>query len=211
MLLSFLQNEYKINAPIFVSDVAEQLGMTAASARQGFKRLVDRGVLCRYAAGIYYFAQPSRLFRASSLDMENVIISKYIRRNGKTIGYYSELALANIAGITTQMPAEKCIVTNLEKSRGRNVIIKNRRFRVKAPRVLVNENNLNALIILDLISDAMKYSEYDWSQTAALLRAYVGKLGVSKADVLVLLPYYPGKTSKLLLEMGIYDVLKGGQ
>lgn len=207
MLLDYLQNEYPVNAPIFMGDIAKQLGMHAASVRQSFKRLVDRGVLARFTAGIYYFPQSSKFFKNVPLDMEKVIFNKYIECNGKTIGYYTGLTLANIAGITTQVAAEKCIVTNEEKSRGRIVNVKNRRLRLKKPRLMVNVDNRNALMILDLVSEAMKYSEYDIDETAARLQGYAKRLNVSKAVIINCLSAYPCKTSKLLLGMGIYDVL----
>ena len=207
MLLDYLQNKYGVNSPIFMEDVSKRLDLRAASIRQGFKRLVDRGTLVRFTSGIYYFPQSSKIFQNIPLDMEKVIVSKYIKNDNKVIGYYSELTLANTAGITTQVAIEKCIVTNSEKSRGRIVIIKNRRIRLKAPRVIITGKNKNVLAVLDLVSDASKYSEYEPKTTARILQSYVKKLNISKPDVLACLPYYPSKTSKLLLEMGIYDVL----
>ena len=149
MLLDYLQNKYSVNSPIFMEDVSKRLDLRAASIRQGFKRLVDRGTLIRFTSGIYYFPQSSKIFKNIPLDMEKVIVSKYINNNNNVIGYYSELTLANIAGITTQVAIEKCIVTNSEKSRGRIVIIKNRRIRLKAPRVIITEKNKNVLAVLD--------------------------------------------------------------
>ena len=207
MLLDYLQNEYPMNVPIFMGDIEARLGMQAASVRQSFKRLVDRGVLARFAAGIYYFPQPSKIFKSVPLDIEKVIFNKYIEYKGKTIGYYTGITLANIVGLTTQIAAEKCIATNEETSRGRVVNVKNRRFRLKKPRMVVNAENRDALMILDLVSEALKYSEYSADETAARLRNYARGRNVSKEVIVNCLSAYPGKTSKLLLEMRIYDVL----
>ena len=207
MLLDYLQNEYPMNVPIFMGDIEARLGMQAASVRQSFKRLVDRGVLARFAAGIYYFPQPSKIFKSVPLDIEKVIFNKYIEYKGKTIGYYTGITLANIVGLTTQIAAEKCIATNEEKSRGRVVNVKNRRFRLKKPRMVVNAENRDALMILDLVSEALKYSEYSADETAARLRNYARGRNVSKEVIVNCLSAYPGKTSKLLLEIRIYDVL----
>ena len=207
MLLDYLQNEYPTNVPIFMGDIEERLGMQAASVRQGFKRLVDRGILARFTAGVYYFPQPSRIFKSVPLDIEKVIFNKYIEYKGKPIGYYTGITLANIAGLTTQIAAEKCIATNEEKSRGRVVMVKNRRLRLKKPRIMVDAENRDALMILDLVSEAMKYSEYGADETATRLRNYAKRQNVSKEVIVNCLSAYPGKTSKLLLEMRIYDVL----
>mgnify|MGYP000026718051 FL=1 len=207
MLLMYLQDTYRENDPIFIGEVAAQTGRSGAAVRQSLKRLVDRGKLLRFSEGIYYFPKQSWLFRSTPPDMEQIIIRKYIESGENTIGYYSGLTLSNIAGITTQMPAEQCIVTNAEKSRRRIVSIRKRRICLKAPRTAVNQKNKDALSVLDLVGEAFKYTEYDREETEKRLRAYIRRLGVAKASVRACLSYYPSKTSKLLLEMGIYDVL----
>lgn len=51
MLLEYLQKNYKVNEPIFVSDI--NLQVTDTNLRQMFKVLCDKGQIYRYDTGIY--------------------------------------------------------------------------------------------------------------------------------------------------------------
>ena len=207
MLLSYLQKKYRAGTPIFISDLVNNDELNNAAIRQGLKRLVDRKMLCRYSNGIYYFPKSSKIFKEIPLDVNEVVANKYIKRNNMIFGYYSGITLANLIGLTTQVSAEICIVTNGEKSRGRDRNLKSIRIRIKAPKTEINNKNQKVLQVLDLITEAGKYSEYSDKETNDILKNYVKRLKVSKKMVLRYLSFYPNKTSKKLLETGVYDVL----
>ena len=50
MLFDYLQENYKVNEPIFVSDIG--LPVTDNNLRQMFKVLCDKGQIIRYDTGI---------------------------------------------------------------------------------------------------------------------------------------------------------------
>ena len=59
MLYEYLEENYKPNEPIFVSDV--QLPVSAVNLRKMFKELCDSGKINRFDKGVYYIPKQSRL------------------------------------------------------------------------------------------------------------------------------------------------------
>ena len=59
MLLEYLQINYVVNEPIFLSDI--DLPVSDTNLRQMFKVLCDSGKIQRYDTGIYYIKGSSRL------------------------------------------------------------------------------------------------------------------------------------------------------
>ena len=207
MLLSYLQEKYSAGTPIFLSDLVSNSELSNAAIRQGIKRLVDCKALCRYSNGVYYFPKSSKIFKEIPLDVNEVVANKYIKRNNMVFGYYSGITLANLIGLTTQISSEICIVTNKEKSRGRDIKLKSMRIRIKAPKTEINNKNQRVLQVLDLLTEVGKYSEYSAEETNDILKNYITRLKISKKMLLKYLSLYPNKTSKKLLETGVYDVL----
>ena len=70
MLLEYLQENYKVNEPIFISDI--DLPVTNTNLRQMFKVLCDNGKIYRYDKGIYYIKGTSKLKGGISLAVSEV-------------------------------------------------------------------------------------------------------------------------------------------
>lgn len=204
MVLEYLQNEYLCNQPIFINELVFE-GINYNNLLQIFKRLTDEGILERYDTGIYYFPKKFALIGKSYLDIEVVIINKFISRSNHLYGYYSGLAFANQIGITTQVPVVKNIVTNKESSRGRTIFIKEREVRVKAPRTKITNENCFILQALDIINECERYTEYDDIKTYEIIAGYIKQKNIAKQKVIEYLTLYPAKVAKALLERGLYD------
>ncbi len=140
----------------------------------------------------------SHIVKTSSLPVEKVIEKKYIKQDANIIGYYSDMNLANFAGITTQVPAVTFITTNAEKSRGRTISIKKRQFRLKKPKTAITSENVKILTALDLLEITKKYSEYSEQETTKITRKFITDLKIEKKEIEKYLIYYPKKVEKLL-------------
>lgn len=204
MLLEYLMENYKVNEPIFLSDI--DLPVTDTNLRQMFKVLCDRGEIMRYDTGIYYLAGNSRLKGGVSLSASEVARYKYISRNGKVQGYYSGYTFANQLGITTQVPFTIEIVSNQASAKCREVSIKNQKVMLRRPRTEITKENCDILQLLDLLKDLEKYVDDDMDQATRRIIKYVKEMGIKQAEVDQYISLYPDRIYKKIYEMRLYNV-----
>lgn len=159
MLLEYLQKNYKVNEPIFVSDI--DLPVTGTNLRQMFKVLCDSGQIYRYETGIYYMKGNTRLNGGVSLSASKVARYKYIARKDQVNGYYSGYTFANLLGLTTQVPYTIEIVSNCASAKCREVSVKNQKIMLRRPRTQINKENVHVLQLLDLLKDFEQYVDED--------------------------------------------------
>lgn len=207
MLLQKLKEHFGTNQPIFIQEAATFLQISSASTRQMLKRWADSGAMLKLDRGIYYFPSESRFFGIRLLNPDTVIRQKYLGNAENPIGYYTDLVLANSAGLTTQMTSNPTIVTNAESSRMRKVKIKDSVVRLKAPKTKITKENIGVLSFLDLLLISGKYSEFNAEETSVLLREFAKKMKVTKKAVKENIVLFPRRTSQLLIGMEVYDVL----
>lgn len=167
MLLEYLQKNYKVNEPIFVSDI--DLPVTDTNLRQMFKVLCDSGQIYRYETGIYYMKGNTRLKGGVSLSASKVARYKYIARKDQVNGYYSGYTFTNLLGLTTQVPYTIEIVSNGASAKCREVSVKNQKIMLRRPRTQINKENVDVLQLLDLLKDFSSMWMRIWLQQHILL------------------------------------------
>ncbi|MDR0852554.1 MAG: DUF6088 family protein [Clostridiales Family XIII bacterium] len=199
MLSDLLIEQYGYNTPLFLSEIRAE-GISPNTLKQQFKRMTDAGILKRFDKGIYYFPKKSRVLDESYLDGNIVISEKYIKQNGVVFGYYSGTAFANQLGITTQVPAEKEIVTNKESTKGRRITLGNYRLRLKKPRGFIDNQNWQLMQLLDLLNEYPQWSEYPGEEVNLRIARHIKEKELKRKDLTELLRCYPDKVSRVLLE-----------
>jgi len=208
MWLKLLQEKCGRNKPIYVKDMVEKLGVSPTYARTLLSKWEKEKKIRRYSRGIYYFPEKSKLFGESPFDSQQMVLDKYLGNEMSPIGYYTDFTLANMVGITTQVPAKTMIATNTEKAgRRREIKIGNNKIIISSPRKKVTKENVNILSLLDLISIANKYSELDTDETIKAVQKYAVSIKASWKQISSNIDAYPDKVSKELIRMRIYDVL----
>lgn len=203
MLLEYLQENYKANEPIFVSDI--ELPVTDTNLRQMFKVLCDSGQIVRYDTGIYYLKGKSRLKGGVSLSTDVVARYKYISRNNKIDGYYSGFTFANQLGLTTQVPFVMEIVSNNASAKCREVNVKSQKIILRKPRTLITKENCDILQLLDLLKDFDNYVDDDMDMATKRLISYVKKLKLKRSEVDKYIDLYPERIYKIIYETRLYD------
>lgn len=203
MLLEYLQNNYKVNEPIFVSDI--ELPVSDTNLRQMFKVLCDSGKICRYDTGIYYMKGSSRLKGGSALSASEVARYKYISRNNQVNGYYSGYTFANLLGLTTQVPYTMEIVSNGASANCREVNVKNQRIMLRKPRTEINKENASILQLLDLLKDLERYVDDSMDDAAQKLTLYIQKKGIRRDDIDEYISLFPDRVYKYIYEMRLYN------
>lgn len=203
MLLDYLQKNYKVNEPIFVSDI--DLPVTDTNLRQMLKVLCDNGQIFRYDTGIYYMKGVSRLKGGISLSASEVARYKYISRNNQINGYYSGYTFANQLGLTTQVPYTIEIVSNQASAKCREVRLKNQKIMLRKPRAEITKDNYSVLQLLDLLKDWEKYVDDDMSMAAERIRAYIREICIRRTDVDEYIGLFPDRVYKYIYEMRLYN------
>ncbi|MDE6712859.1 MAG: hypothetical protein K2K20_03910 [Lachnospiraceae bacterium] len=203
MLLEYLQKNYKVNEPIFVSDV--DLPVTDTNLRQMFKVLCDKEQIYRYDTGIYYMKGATRLKGSISLSAGEVARYKYISRNNRVNGYYSGYTFANQLGLTTQVPYTIEIVSNQASAKCREVSVKNQKIMLRKPRTEINNENYSVLQLLDLLKDLEQYADEDMSAAAERISAYIRKLEIKRTEVDEYIALYPDRIYKYIYETRLYN------
>lgn len=202
MLYEALLEKFNPNEPILINDLSFTK-LNYNYLRQLLKRLVDDGKLMRYIEGVYYIPKKSSLLGKALLDVNKVIMKKYIRNDKDIYGYYTGLTFANQIGLTTQVPFVKDIATNKESSRSRKVEIKKFPINLKSPRVLINKENYKILQVLDVINEWEKWSEYNTQETFKILNRYIASSNIDSQKLREYLRFYPAKVSKKAIESGL--------
>lgn len=204
MLLDYLKKNYEEGEPIFISDIVID-NMSFESIRQQFKKLTDAERLIRYEQGIYYMPKVTRLKGASTLSPDIVARYKYISRNGKRIGYYSGYTLANMMGISTQVPNKAEIVSNNMAAIVREIRIGNREYIIRKPVIEVNEDNYIVLQLLEVLKSVEEYSD-DMHLAKEQICSYISRNKITRDAVDKCISYFPLKTYKSIYEMRLENV-----
>ena len=208
MLLAELRKKYADNEPIYLEDAMKVLGVTSSYCRILMSTWVKNNQLKRFERGVYYFPKASKLFGEAAFDTQKVIEDKYLGTKEEPLGYYADFTLANMVGITTQVPAKTIIVTNNESGeRRREVKIGNQKLLISRPKKLINKDNVMALMLLDLVSVANKYSELSRKETIEIVKRFAANAKVTWRQIKDNIDAYPTRVSQELIKMEIYDVL----
>ena len=205
MIYTYLINNYKKGEPIFLSDIVIE-GMTEENLRYHLKKLTDAGTIRRFDAGIYYLPKTNLLGEEAALSAETVAIHKYIRRQGRFVGFYSGYTLANRLGISTQVPYKEEITSNNAPALVREITIKNRSYVIRRPVTEVTEENIYVLQLLDCLKDIDKASELELKECGRILTKYARDHHITRELADQYISYYPLKIYKAIYETGVQYV-----
>ncbi len=195
ILIDYLLKKYGTNKPIITEELVVP-EISYDNLRKQLSRYNSQGILEKYSQGVYYIPKETILGR-STLSIDDVINRKYITNDNDIYGFYSGLSFYNKLGISTQVPFVYEIVTNKEKSRVREITLKNQKIILRKPYVKINKNNYLENQFLDFINNA---NSNDLSDNVDVLKKYIKDNNLNKNVILDLITYYPSKTSKKLLE-----------
>ena len=196
---------YGINEPFVFEEIQSFLSHYSV---QRIYQLIDQAIaekkLIRFANGIYY-VPTNTIFGISKLDPAKVVFRKYIGYNKKIYGYYSGLTLFNGLGLSMQVPNVIEVVTNKESSRVREIYVGRQKVRLRRPRISVTNENVDALIILDLFNQ-LEPNTADGLNWGGVVN-YIKESGLTLQKILKYSPVYPAKAIKnLMTSRVVYEV-----
>ena len=194
---------YGAGKPIYTASLAvklaEQYGLqekeAAAATSVAFKRIMDDKTvpgLRFYQKGIYFLAALTP-FGETGIDTERLIADKYLLPD---IGYETGYAMLYRMGLTTQLPRERCLVSNKATDCVR--LDKRLGVLVRPPKTKVNGRNKLDLQFLDVL-DLMDKAPVDAAQPYVLLAEYIRHAGLEYGRLLSLAHRYYNKKTILQL------------
>ncbi|MDO5553531.1 MAG: DUF6088 family protein [Planctomycetia bacterium] len=202
-LFQTLTQRYDVNEPIFENSIRIE-NLSSGNLRLSLSRLVAGKFLARFARGIYYIPVETP-FGQSRLNVDRVIERKYIQNAREIFGFYTGLKLANLIGLSQQIPNVVEIITNVEKSRCREVKLGSQRLRLRSPRVPITQDNVEILQFLDLMT-RLDPSQFETEQMTAL-KIFIKNRNIGKDQMSDFIRFFPSKTSKNMIESGIIHEL----
>lgn len=193
-------NKIEYDKPIYTDFVAENVSkkynIDIKKAKDitnvNLKRIFDKGNIERFQKGIYYKAKKTP-FGKKSINPDIVALDKLLKKDNEVIGYESGPGLLNKIGLTTQMPKNYYVTTNIYKNKplfAKNIV-------VKKPIIEVKNDNYNYLQVLDIISDLDKFP-VDAENPEQIIRDYIMMNNISNEKLILLARKYC--SSKVLLK-----------
>ena len=152
-LIERLEERFGTNEPIFVKEIMEVWSeYSRPRVFQIIKELCDDGMLMKDIPGVYYL--PKEAFWGGTLSFDTLKIAekRYVKADGKVIGYYSGQTLMNMVGLSNQVPNVDEIVTMNETTRVREVNIGNASIILRRAKIRINEKNAPVMQLLEIFN-----------------------------------------------------------
>ena len=153
-----------VGTPVYTNRVAQQLGTAyqldgkeaSAATAVAFKRIMDGAILPElrcYQKGIYYRTSVTP-FGEVGINKEQLIADKYLLPN---IGYETGFTVMHQLGLTSQMPRQRILATNVAKECAR--ADRKLGVTIRPPKTAVTAENKSVLELLDKapVDDAHPY------------------------------------------------------
>ena len=194
----YLMDLYGFNEPIYVEEI-HYGNYSRAWVFTELKKLVDRGEIKRFDAGIYYFPK-KMLFGDSFLDPQKVVERRFLTDGNEVYGYIAGVSLLNKTGLSTQVPNLVELVTNMESTRVRDIEVGRQKVRARRSRTTINKENVNALQFLDLMNSIKPAAMSETERF--MLSKYIKDSGATKNAVSRYAGLFPAKAMKNMIESG---------
>lgn len=204
MLMEYINKNYLKAEPIFLNELP---CVSQEALRQEMKKLTDEGKLIRVYNGVYYKPYKTILGTDGKVSI-NMYIDKKLLHNNKTIsGYISGIGLYNKYGFTSQVPSVIEVVSNAASTKQRKITVDGYNIIIYKPLFTINEENVNELEFLTLMTDIDKISEISGDELHIKLKEYIFRKKINFNVVKELIPLFPDKVYKNIYNGGLMNEL----
>jgi len=152
-LLRRLEKRFGVNEPIFIKEImASWSEYSRARVFQLIKMMCEDGSLMRDIPGVYYLPEEASWGGTWLLDTGKIIEKRYLKSDGRVIGYYSGLTLMNKVGLSNQVPFTDDIVTMNETTTVRWVNVGKARVILRRAKIKITEKTAPVMQVLEIFS-----------------------------------------------------------
>ncbi len=165
-----------------------------SAAAKTLERLIKKEIIKRISTGVFY--KPKKSVFGELKPDEEKIITPYLFKNGKRIGYITGLLLYNKMGLTTQIPKNISIASNKKR-----IYISKGNIKASAARsyVDVTDKNYKLLELLDAIKDFKKIPDLDKKSAIKILQNKIRELNYKqKKELIKIALEYPPRVRAFL-------------
>lgn len=195
--------ETQVGTPVYTNQVAEKVAViydlgeneAAAATAVAIKRIMDGKVMPElrcYQKGIYYRTTATP-FGEVGINKEQLIADKYLLPD---IGYETGFGVLHRMGLTTQMPRERVLTTNVAKDCAR--ADKKLGVTIRPPKVKITADNKVYLQTLDVL-DALEKAPIDVEQPYTVVAKHIHERKLQYGLLLALADHYYSKNTVLQL------------
>ena len=202
--IEFVCNEIEniqTGIPIYTKNIAKAIATKYAmnedkaslATAVAFKRIMDGNIIPQlrfYQKGIYYKTIITP-FGEININKDRLIADKYILPN---IGYETGPSLMYHIGLTTQMPNERTIATNVAREYTRED--KNLGVIIKPPKVKITAQNKDYLQTLDIL-DWIDKTPVDEQEPYLIIAKHIKEKNLQYKELLVFASNYYNKNTIL--------------
>lgn len=193
VLYEWILKRYSENEIIFLEDITTN-GYDYTELKHRMKRFRNSNKLSMIAPGIYSFP-------GAKYTQNDLLMSHYICRNGKHIGFYYGKTLAYELGLGEESDTVH-IVSNKESQRhGRKKQIYGFKIRVKGPVTKVTEENYRVLAILDFITSYNTYTKQGKEKVLIAIKDYIKKYRLYEWQIEEYIDLFPVWTKRFIEEV----------
>lgn len=203
MLLEYIKNNYKPGEPFLLKNI--EIDMKYANLCQQMKKLVDDGCVCRYMDGVYYLTKETLSGVSCCISADMVAELKYIRYKDEEYGCYTGHTLANMMGLSEQVPMVREIVSNRASAITRDVRVGNFSYIIRKATVRITNENVRVVMLLEVLKDIDNLTDIH-IDASKCLKDYSCRNKIKKALVDKVIPNYPLRTYKAIYDLGLYSV-----
>ena len=204
MLLEYIKEKFKPGEPILLQNI--EVNLKYDNLCQQIKKLVDEGTLHRYMDGVYYLPKKTASGIPFTLSADKVVEQKYVSYNNYRYGCYTGHTLANMMGLSEQVPHVKEIVSNNTSAITRTIKVGKFSYIVRKPAVKITNENVKTVMLLEVLKDLDNLSDSHLNSSECL-KNYISRNRIKKSMVDKLLPSYPLRTYKAIYDMELTNVL----
>ncbi len=195
--------EYAAGMPIYTNQVAKKIADTyglqqkeaAAATSVAIKRILDGAVVPElrcYQKGVYYLTITTP-FGETGINKEQLIADKYLLPD---IGYETGLSVLHQMGLTTQMPRERVLATNVAKDCMR--MDRKLGVAIRPPKVKITAENRPYLRVLDVL-EVLEKAPVDAERPYTLVADHILQQGLQYDALLAMADQYYNPNTVLQL------------
>lgn len=203
MLLENLENLYKPGELFLLKNIG--LNISYDSLCHQVKSLTDSGKLCRFIEGVYYLPKKTISGIPYVPNADKVAELKYITDNHDYYGCYCGHTLANVMGLSNQVPQVKEIVSNNTKAITREVSIGKFNYIIRRASFSITQENVKAVMLLEVLKDIDNLSDSQINSFECL-KYFILQNKITKRMIDSILPNYPLRTYKAIYDLELTNV-----
>ena len=190
----WIRSRYSYDDLISLEDIKIE-GINYQCIKNATRDLVSEGKFQRIDPGIFSFL-------GRDFTPEEVLVHRYLVRNGKRIGFLTDHSFAYELGLRDEKPARIGLVTNVESLRhGRNRTFMGMELKLHGSPIPVNDENYAILAVITFVLNEKRLKCCTKGNKEDVLKKWLADKNISFEDFEDYYQYYPRWTKNMIAKI----------